>query len=135
MDYQQLCEEVSILARHVGVWLCSERQRLTAVKMEAKGIHDYVTQFDKRSEEILVARLRELVPDAGFITEEQTATGLAERFNWIIDPLDGTPTSSTECRPLLSASPSRNTMKSLSVWCMKYGVTNASTLSREERVI
>lgn len=90
MDYQQLCEEVSILARHVGVWLCSERQRLTAVKMEAKGIHDYVTQFDKRSEEILVARLRELVPDAGFITEEQTATGLAERFNWIIDPLDGT---------------------------------------------
>lgn len=92
MDYQRLCEEVTILARQVGVWLCSERQRqrLSTVNMETKGIHDYVTQFDKQSEQIIVKRLQELVPESGFIAEEQTVSGLAERFNWIVDPLDGT---------------------------------------------
>ena len=90
MNYQQLCEEVTILAKHVGTWLYSERQRLTAVKTETKGVHDYVTQFDKLSEQTIVARLRELVPEAGFITEEKTATQLAEQYNWIVDPLDGT---------------------------------------------
>ncbi len=90
MEYQKICEEVALLVRQVGIWLSSERQRLSAVKMEAKGVHDYVTQFDKQSEKTIVTRLQELVPDAGFIAEEQTITGLAERFNWIVDPLDGT---------------------------------------------
>ena len=46
MDYQNICEQVCLLARKVGVWLWSERQRLDTVNMEAKGVHDYVTQFD-----------------------------------------------------------------------------------------
>lgn len=90
VNYQQICEAVTLLAKKVGTWLCSERQQLAAVKMEAKGVHDYVTQFDKQSEMTIVAKLQELVPEAGFIAEEQTVTGLADRFNWIVDPLDGT---------------------------------------------
>ena len=90
MDYQNICEQVCLLARKVGVWLWSERQRLDTVNMEAKGVHDYVTQFDKQSEKTIVARLKELVPEAGFIAEEKTETVLAEHYNWIVDPLDGT---------------------------------------------
>jgi myo-inositol-1(or 4)-monophosphatase len=30
------------------------------------------------------------LPEAGFITEEKTTTKIGERYNWIIDPLDGT---------------------------------------------
>ena len=90
MDYQNICEEVCRLARQVGVWLWSERQRLNTVNMEAKGVHDYVTQFDKQSEKTIVTRLKELVPEAGFIAEEKTETVLAEHYNWIVDPLDGT---------------------------------------------
>ncbi len=90
MDYQHICEEVVLLARHVGVWLCSERQRLNTISKSAKGVHDYVTQFDKQSEQTIVTRLKELVPDAGFIAEEGTESFLAEHYNWIVDPLDGT---------------------------------------------
>lgn len=90
INYQQLCEEVCRLAQQVGTWLRSERQRLSSVNMEAKGVHDYVTQFDKQSELAIVTRLKALLPDSGFIAEEKTETYLADRFNWIVDPLDGT---------------------------------------------
>lgn len=90
INYRQICDEVIVLARQVGIWLCSERQRLDSVAMETKGVHDYVTQFDKQSEKTIVARLKELVPGCGFIAEEGTETFLSDRFNWIVDPLDGT---------------------------------------------
>ena len=41
---------------------------------------------------MIVERLRELTPDAGFITEEGTVTAAVEGqpLKWIVDPLDGT---------------------------------------------
>lgn len=90
MNYRQLCKEVAVLARHTGTWLRSERLRLTSVPTESKGLHDYVTAFDKQSEQMIVARLQELLPESGFITEEKTVTRQAACFNWIVDPLDGT---------------------------------------------
>lgn len=90
MDYQRLCEDVATLARHTGTWLCGERKQLARVQKETKGVHDYVTAFDKQSEQMIVARLHKLLPEAGFITEEKTETRIADRFNWIVDPLDGT---------------------------------------------
>ena len=35
-------------------------------------------------------RLRKLLPESGFITEEGTAFESGEKFRWVIDPLDGT---------------------------------------------
>lgn len=90
IHYQLICEEVAVLAKRVGSWLRSERQQLAHVNRETKGVHDYVTQFDKQSERMIVDRLRELVPEAGFITEENTISKQADLFCWIVDPLDGT---------------------------------------------
>jgi myo-inositol-1(or 4)-monophosphatase len=53
-------------------------------------LNDLVSYVDKTAEEIIVKGLQEILPEAGFITEEQTNTNIGERFNWIIDPLDGT---------------------------------------------
>ena len=54
-------------------------------------MHDLVSYVDQETERRLVAGLRELLPEAGFITEEGTAGPThAEEFIWIIDPLDGT---------------------------------------------
>jgi len=39
---------------------------------------------------MIVSALQEVLPEAGFITEEKTISRVGERFNWIIDPLDGT---------------------------------------------
>ncbi len=61
-----------------------------ARKIEYKGLNDLVSYVDKTAEEHLVANLAELIPDAGFTTEEDTMNSKGAVFNWIIDPLDGT---------------------------------------------
>ncbi len=90
-DYKQLCTDVCSLSKEVGEYLRTERERIGSVASESKGIHDYVTAFDKESERRIVTRLKELLPGSGFIAEEGTAgkTG-AEPYVWIVDPLDGT---------------------------------------------
>lgn len=56
-----------------------------------KGLNQLVSFVDVESEKMLVERLRKIRPDAGFITEENTAPDLTENTTvWIIDPLDGT---------------------------------------------
>ena len=89
---RSLCHNVIELAIEVGDFLLDERRKLSgAVSSESKGVHDYVTSFDRESERRIVERLHKLLPDSDFIAEEGTAatTGRA-RFTWIIDPLDGT---------------------------------------------
>jgi len=49
-----------------------------------------VSYVDKESERRIVAALQVLLPESGFIAEEGTTTKRGERFNWVIDPLDGT---------------------------------------------
>lgn len=91
-DYRNLCREVCTLAMSAGDYLREERQKIdTNISSETKGIHDYVTEFDKESERRIVSRLKELLPESGFIAEEGTAGRQGnERFTWIVDPLDGT---------------------------------------------
>ncbi len=55
-----------------------------------KGYNDLVSFVDKESEAMLVDGLGKLIPECGFITEEETASGYEKRYRWIIDPLDGT---------------------------------------------
>ena len=38
----------------------------------------------------MIAKLSTLIDDAGFIAEEATSSKIGEKYNWIIDPLDGT---------------------------------------------
>ena len=82
------------VAREAGAFLLTERQRFNRNAVEYKGLNDLVSYVDKECEKLLVPKLRALLPDAGFITEEGT-TEQADRtdpqgLNWIIDPLDGT---------------------------------------------
>lgn len=92
IDYRSICNNVVELACEVGVFLADERRKMHGlVTTESKGLHDYVTQFDKESERRIVTRLQQLLPDGGFIAEEGTASSSGkERYVWIIDPLDGT---------------------------------------------
>ena len=45
---------------------------------------------DKTAEKQLVDGFRIILPEAGYIAEEQTETIRGEKYNWVIDPLDGT---------------------------------------------
>jgi myo-inositol-1(or 4)-monophosphatase len=90
MDYQALCLSVCVQARAAGKFIANERAHFDLSKVENKGLHDLVSYVDKTSERQLVDSLQNLLPEAGFIVEEGTSTKHGERFNWVIDPLDGT---------------------------------------------
>ena len=60
------------VAREAGSYIRKERAGFSVEKVERKHAHDYVSYVDKGSEQLIVSRLREIVPEAGFITEEGT---------------------------------------------------------------
>jgi myo-inositol-1(or 4)-monophosphatase len=62
-------------------------------KISYKGEVDIVTESDKRSEAIIVAKIRDRFPDHAIIAEEGGGTSAAAsgaKYRWHIDPLDGT---------------------------------------------
>ncbi len=90
MNLPQLSQNLNILARSVGAFIQHEATGFDRSKVEKKGFNDLVSYVDKQAEVKLVAGLKQLVPEAGFIAEEGTENTKGERYNWIIDPLDGT---------------------------------------------
>lgn len=90
MNLEILCQDVVVLAKQAGAFIRTEAGKFKAESVEFKGLNDMVSYVDKTSEEMIVAKLQQLLPEAGFITEEKTVVKTAERYNWVIDPLDGT---------------------------------------------
>ncbi|MGN7204365.1 inositol monophosphatase family protein [Pedobacter sp. SAFR-022] len=90
MDYELLCTKVLGVVRLAGNFIRKESMNFDNNRIEFKGLNDLVSYVDKQAERILVDNLAELLPESGFITEEQTINKTGEVYNWIIDPLDGT---------------------------------------------
>ena len=90
MDLEKLCNEVKELALSTGAYLKTEQAALKKRDIELKGTRNYVTYIDKEAESRLVEGLSRLLPEAGFLTEEETVGFQQKEFTWIIDPLDGT---------------------------------------------
>lgn len=89
MDTSELLPLVRAAAKKAGAFIKKERENFDYKNVESKGLNDMVSYVDKTAEEIIVNALRIILPNAGFIVEENTATGTKE-YNWIVDPLDGT---------------------------------------------
>lgn len=87
---QNLTLAVCEVARRAGQFIRQERERFQAEAVERKHVHDYVSYVDKESERLIVASLRQLLPEAGFVTEEGQAGYADEDYCWFVDPLDGT---------------------------------------------
>ena len=90
LTLQQLTEATCKTARSAGKFMAEERKSFDASKIETKGLHDLVSYVDKESEKRIIAELQILLPESGFIGEEGTSDIHGERYNWVIDPLDGT---------------------------------------------
>lgn len=90
MNYQHLCTQVCTLAKETGAFIKEERTKFKTSTVEIKGHNNFVSYVDKTSEQKLVTALSALLPEAGFIAEEGTSDIKGERYNWIVDPLDGT---------------------------------------------
>lgn len=90
MNLELLTKQVSNISRGIGSFLNNEIKKLKKEDIETKGLNDFVTYVDKASEERIVKELRKLLPEAGFIAEENSNLEEKDTYNWIIDPLDGT---------------------------------------------
>jgi myo-inositol-1(or 4)-monophosphatase len=90
MDLEKLCLEVAAIAKSVGEYIDKERINFSVDRVKEKGLHDLVSYVDQEAEKLIVNGLIPLIPEAGFITEEETLSKEGEEYNWIIDPLDGT---------------------------------------------
>ena len=60
-----------------------------AVTITHKGAIDLVTEFDKRSEVLILSRLREAFPGHA-IHSEESGRAAGDAYEWLVDPLDGT---------------------------------------------
>jgi myo-inositol-1(or 4)-monophosphatase len=76
-------------ARKAGDLAVRYLDRLDRVEIGVKGHNDYVTEVDRRAEQIVIQTLQDAYPDHAFLGEESGQHGDGE-YVWIIDPLDGT---------------------------------------------
>lgn len=90
MNLASLCNEVIAISKVAGDFILMERKRFSSSAVELKGHNDLVSYVDKGAEKLIVDRLSELLPEAGFIVEEKTSEKTGDRYSWIVDPLDGT---------------------------------------------
>ncbi len=90
INLEQVTKQAVEYVKEAGIYVRSKHQFIRNLKIDDKGIRDFVTEADTNSEKMLVALLGKLLPQAGFITEEKTVAQTIKDYNWIIDPLDGT---------------------------------------------
>ena len=58
--------------------------------IQQKGVIDLVTEFDKRSEEVIISSIQQEFPDHAILAEESGHNKTVSEYRWVIDPLDGT---------------------------------------------
>lgn len=105
LQLEELTRGVCEIAKQAGAYIREERRKFSLESVERKHAHDYVSYVDKGSEKQIVSALRQLLPEAGFITEEGTTkmeegrckmeedsaiSPQTSSLTWVVDPLDGT---------------------------------------------
>lgn len=85
-----LKKEVSTLCVSVADFIKNEINKVSLSDIETKELNSLVSYVDKEAEIRLVKKLKSLLPQAGFITEENTVKQESKPLVWVIDPLDGT---------------------------------------------
>lgn len=88
MDWTPYLKAAQEAARLAGDMLAQNRD--SAREVSFKGAVDLVTNFDERSQAMIVAHLSGLFPDHDLLAEEGLIRTADSQFRWVIDPIDGT---------------------------------------------
>lgn len=91
LNLENICAQVIEVAKQAAEFIVCEREVFTDDKIELKGHQNLVSYVDKKAEELIVAKLMQILPQANIIAEEghNNPDNLTE-LAWVIDPLDGT---------------------------------------------
>ncbi len=90
MNLQAISAGINSVVTEVAAYIAEQRKTFSTDLVSEKGLNQLVSYVDIEAEKKLVAGLSALLPEAGFITEENTSDIGRQTYNWIIDPLDGT---------------------------------------------
>jgi myo-inositol-1(or 4)-monophosphatase len=84
-------ERAAIDAAHAAGEVLRRRFREKArLRVEQKGLHDFVTDVDREAEAAAVASIRSRYPGHAIVAEEGSPSPAAKGSRWLVDPLDGT---------------------------------------------
>ena len=84
-DILQMIEDI---ARQAGAVLMRGYGNVRHIQQ--KGAIDLVTEFDRRSEELILSFIQREFPDHAILAEESGKNETISEYQWVIDPLDGT---------------------------------------------
>lgn len=90
MNLEHLTHLACLAVQETAAFIRAETGRVQAGEIEEKFLNGLVSYVDRTAEEMLVERLSRILPEAAFITEEETVAQQNAELQWIIDPLDGT---------------------------------------------
>jgi myo-inositol-1(or 4)-monophosphatase len=88
--YKKICFDAVEVVKEAAAYVRERHENRKGLNIEEKGRHNFVTEVDRQTEEILVSGLSEILPEAGFIAEEGTSKRRGNTYHWVIDPVDGT---------------------------------------------
>ena len=77
-------------ARNAGNIILRSIDKLDRIKIEVKAQNDFVTQVDRKAEEVIIEAIHKAYPQHGILAEESGTYNEDSEYMWIIDPLDGT---------------------------------------------
>lgn len=78
-------------ARKAGDIIARASEQTDRLKIESKGVNDFVTDIDRAAEREIVYHLQKAFPEHAILGEESGLTeGSDADYQWVIDPLDGT---------------------------------------------
>lgn len=86
MDLLRVAKQAALDA---GKLLCEGYGKSHQVHAKA-GLHDIVTEYDKSSEDCIIATILKEFPDHAILAEESGSKPNSSSVTWVIDPLDGT---------------------------------------------
>ena len=75
--------------RAAGDFIVRCMDQMQGISVTEKSRNDFVSEVDRRAEQIIIDNLRKAYPDHAILAEESGGSGNSD-YRWIIDPLDGT---------------------------------------------
>ena len=77
-------------ARQAGQVILRHLNRVGSIPVEEKERNDFVSEVDRAAEAEIIRELKRSFPRHAILAEESGQLGKADKFCWVVDPLDGT---------------------------------------------
>jgi len=89
-ELEHIFQEVNQLVQETGKLIQQYAGQIRDLTVKEKAKNSLVTEADVAAEHKLIEGLQKIVPEAGYIAEEQTTEQHDQELMWLVDPIDGT---------------------------------------------